>query len=60
MIIDNLCTSILSVSKCSFSAFWRAENAISDLSSTGLNKSMILDILVLRLDISAKTTSFLM
>jgi len=50
----------LSVSQCSFSAFWRAENAISDHSSTGLIKSMILDILVFGLEISAKATSFLM
>jgi len=54
----NLCTSFLSVSQCSFSAIWCSENAISALSSTGLIKSMILDILVLGLEISAKTTSF--
>jgi len=43
----------LTVSQCSFSAFWAAENAISDHSSTGLIKSMILDLLVLGLKISA-------
>ena len=47
-----------SVSQCSFSAFWRAENAISAHSSTGLIKSMILDILGLGLEISSNTTSF--
>jgi len=36
------------------------ENAISVHSSTGFIKSMILDILVLGLEISAKTTSFSM
>jgi len=41
----------------SFSAYWRTENAISAHSSMGLIKSMILDILVLGLEISAKTTS---
>jgi len=50
----------MSVSQCSFSAFWWSENAISDHSSTGLIKSMILDILVLGLEITAKTTSFRM
>jgi len=35
----------------------RPENAISAHSSSGLIKSMILDILVLELEISAKTTS---
>jgi hypothetical protein len=54
----NLCTSFLSVSQCSFSAFWRAENAISAHSSTGRMKSEILYILVLRLEISTKTTPF--
>jgi len=48
----------MSVSECSFSAFWRAENAIFGHSSTCLIKSMILDLLVLGLEISAKTTSF--
>jgi len=47
----------LSVTQCSFTAFWRAENAISAHSSTGLIKSMILDLLVLGLDISANTTT---
>jgi len=42
----------MSVSQCSFSAFWRAENAISAHSSMGLIKSLILDILVLGLEIS--------
>ena len=42
-----LCTSSLSVSQSLFSAFWRPENAISALSSTGLIKAMNLDILVL-------------
>jgi len=37
----NLCTSILSVPQCSYSAFWRSENAISDHSSTGLIKPVI-------------------
>jgi len=40
------------------SAFWRPENAVIAHSSTGLIKSMILDILVLGLEISANTTSF--
>jgi len=53
-----LCTSFLSDSQYSFSAFWLAENAISDHSSTGLFKSMIFYVLVLGLEISAKTTSF--
>jgi len=48
----------LSDSQCSFSAFWRPENAISAHSSTGLVKSMILVILVLGLEISGNTTSF--
>jgi len=48
----------LSVSQCSFSAFWRPENAISAHSSTGLNKSMTFVILVLGLEKSAKTTTF--
>jgi len=43
----SLCTIILSVSQCSFSAFWQAENAISAHSSTGLINSMILYILKL-------------
>jgi len=47
----------LIVYQCSFSALWRHENAISDHSSTGLIKTMILDILVLGLEISAMTTS---
>jgi len=51
----NLCTRFLSDPQCSFSAFWRAENAISAQSSTGLIKSMILDIIVLGLEISANT-----
>jgi len=37
---------------------WRAENATSAHLSTGLIKSMILEILVLGLEISANTTSF--
>jgi len=49
----------LSVSQCSFTAFWRADNAISDHSSTGFIKTLTLDILVLGLEISAKITSFL-
>ena len=52
----NLFTGFLSVSQCSFSAFWQAENAAH--SSTGRMKSKILYILVLRLEISTKTTSF--
>ena len=56
----NLCNSFLCVSQCSFSSFWGAENAISDHSPTGLIKSMILDILVLGIEISEKTTSFSM
>ena len=48
------------VSQCSFSASLRAENAIFDHSSTGLIKSMILDILMLGLEVSANTTSFTM
>jgi len=48
----------LSDSQCSFSAFWRPENTISAHSLTGLIKSMILNILVLGLEKSAKTTSF--
>ena len=55
---SNLCTCFLSVSQCSFSAFWQAENAIFGHSSTGLIKSKILDLLVLGLEISAKTTAF--
>ena len=47
------------VFQCSFSAFWRAENAISAHSLTGLIKSIILDIQGLGLEISANTTSFL-
>jgi len=43
----------LSVSQCSFSAIFRPENAISAHSLLGLIKSMILDILVLGLEISA-------
>jgi len=39
-------------------AFCRAENAISAYSSKGLIKSMILDILVLGIEISANTTTF--
>jgi len=39
------------------SAFWRAENAISDHSSTGFIKLIILDSLLLGLEISGKTTS---
>ena len=54
----NLCTSFLSVSQCSFSGLWWAENAISAYSSIGLIKSMILDILEFGLEISAETTSF--
>jgi len=50
----------LSVIQCSFSAFWRAENAISAHSSTGLIKSMILVLLVLGSEISSKTNSFLL
>ena len=53
-----LCTSFLSVPQCSFSAFCRAENAYSAQTSTGFFKSMILDILVLGLEISTKTTSY--
>jgi hypothetical protein len=54
----NLCTAFLCVSQFSFSAFWWAEKANSDHSSTGLFKSMIFYVLVLGLEISAKTTSF--
>ena len=54
----NLCTSFLSVSQCSSSGLWWAENAISAYSSMGLIKSMILDILEFGLEISAETTSF--
>ena len=46
------------LSQCSFSASLRAENAISAHSSTGLIKSMILDILVLGLEVSAISSSF--
>jgi len=53
-----LCTSILGVSQSSFSQFCGPENANSAHSSTGLIKAMILDILVLWLELSAKTTSF--
>jgi len=48
----------MSVSQCSISAFWLAENAISAHSSTGLIHSMILYILVLGFEISANTTTF--
>ena len=48
---------VFSVSQCSFSTFWRPENAISAHSSSGLIKSMILDIFVLGLDISVYTTN---
>ena len=51
-----LCTSFLSDSQCSFSAIWRAENAISDHSSSGLFKSMIFDVLVLGLEIIRSKT----
>ena len=54
----NLFTTSLSVSQSSFSVFSRGENAISAHSSTVLIKKMTLDILVLGLEISAKTTSF--
>jgi len=54
----NFCTRFFSVSQCSFSAFWRPENALSAHSSTGLNKSMTFAILVLGLEKSAKTNSF--
>jgi len=37
----HLCTIILSVPQCSFSAFWRSEKAISHQSSTGLIKPVI-------------------
>ena len=53
-------TSLLSISECSFSAFWRAENAVSAHSSTGLIKSMILDILILGLKITSNNTTFSM
>jgi len=53
----NLCTSFLSVSQWSFSAFWRPEKAISAHSSTGLIKSNILNILVLGLDIFAMSNT---
>ena len=49
----NLSTSFLSVSQCSFSGLWSAENAISAYSSMGLIKSMILDILEFGLEIFA-------
>ena len=52
----NLCTSFLSVSQCSFSAFWWPENAISAHSSTGLIYSTIFDILGLGLEITVNTT----
>jgi len=58
MKVHFLCTSFLSKSQCSFSALWRAENTISEHSSTGLFKSMIFDVLMLGLEKSAKTTSF--
>jgi len=58
MKVHFLCTSSLSDSQSLFSAFWRAQNVISDHSSTGLFKSMIFYVLVLGLEISAKTTSF--
>ena len=50
----------MSVTHCSFSAFWRPENAFSAPSSTGFIKTMIFDIIVMGLEISAKTTSFSM
>ena len=40
------------VSHCSFSAFWRPENAFSAPSSTGFIKTMIFDIIVMGLEIS--------
>ena len=43
-----------------FFIFLRPENAVSAHSSTGLIKSMILDILVLGLKISSYTTTFSM
>jgi len=54
----NLCTSYLSVSQCLFSAFLRAESAISEHSGTGRVKSKIVDIFVLGFELSTKTTSF--
>jgi len=54
----HLCTNFFSVSQCSFSAFWRDDSAISDLSSMGFIKSMILNVIVLGLEISVNTTSF--
>jgi len=50
----------LSVSQCSFSAIWRAENANSAHSLTGLIMSMILEVVELGLEIAAKTTTFSM
>ena len=41
-----------------FSEYWRAENAISAHSETGLIKSMILNILVFWLEISVTTIFF--
>jgi hypothetical protein len=48
----------LECSQCLFSAYCRAEITNSAHSSTGLVKSIILDILVLGLDISEKKTTF--
>jgi len=48
----------MSVSQCSILAFSQAENAIPAHSLTGIINSMILDILVLGLEISANTTRF--
>jgi len=43
MKVHFLCTSFLSDAQSSFSAFWLAENAISDNSSTGfLNQSFLI------------------
>jgi len=53
-----VCTSFLSNSQCSFSAFWLPEIAIFTHLSSGLIKSMILDILVLGLVVSGNTTTF--
>jgi len=54
----NLCTSFWRVPQFSFSVFWIPENAISANSSTDRVKSIIVDIFVLELEISTKTTSF--
>ena len=52
--------SCITMSKFDSVVFCRAENVISAHSSTGLIKSMILDILMLGYEISAKITTLSM